>query len=57
MKLVTWECRDCALGEIRPCKYEALQEDPDSIAVSCPLGTCGEDAKWIIVSSQDVERI
>jgi hypothetical protein len=50
MDTVVWECTDCALGEIKPCRFEGLREYADTKAISCPYGTHGEDAQWRIAS-------
>ncbi|RKY82017.1 hypothetical protein DRQ07_02480 [candidate division KSB1 bacterium] len=45
---------DYALGEMAACRFYGWLEynDDESKPVSCPIGRCGEDAVWRIVSEQ-----
>jgi len=43
-------CKDCMVGEAVPCTWVCYE--PESKPVSCPMGTCGEDAEWELVQDE-----
>ena len=53
-----WRCKDCSIGEKYPCEWFVFDTGSNSPngPVSCPYGTCGEDAVWEHVADIPIEQ-